>query len=179
MKAKIYTSPENISFRDRFKKSIFLAGSIEMGKAEDWQKKLGDILLEKGFNTFNPRRKDWDASWISSYTNPQFSQQVRWELNALQKSDTIIVYIDPNTISPITLMEVGLHSQTGKLLIVCPDGFFRKGNIEVVCDIYDIPLFNTLEELLDSNHFDDSKKSLSDVVKSFLTRIFRSLTKII
>jgi hypothetical protein len=27
-----------------------------------------------------------------------------------------------------------------------PDGFWMKGNVEMVCSLYDIPLFNTLDE---------------------------------
>ena len=143
----IYLPPQNIAFRNRAKKSIFLAGSIEMGAAEKWQESLGDWLLEKNYNVFNPRREDWDSSWIQTYESPQFSQQVKWELNALEKSDIIIMYLDPNTKSPISLLELGLHANNKKLWVVCPDGFWRKGNVEVVCSLYDIPLFNSLDEL--------------------------------
>jgi hypothetical protein len=143
----IYLPPQNIALRNRAKKSIFLAGSIEMGAAEKWQESLGDWLLEKNYNVFNPRREDWDSSWIQTYESPQFSQQVKWELNALEKSDIIIMYLDPNTKSPISLLELGLHANSKKLWVVCPDGFWRKGNVEVVCSLYDIPLFNSLDEL--------------------------------
>ena len=143
----IYLPPQNIAFRNRAKKSIFLAGSIEMGAAEKWQESLGDWLLEKNYNVFNPRREDWDSSWIQTYESPQFSQQVKWELNALEKSDIIIMYLDPNTKSPISLLELGLYANSKKLWVVCPDGFWRKGNVEVVCSLYDIPLFNSLDEL--------------------------------
>ena len=143
----IYLPPQNIAFRNRAKKSIFLAGSIEMGAAEKWQESIGDWLLEKNYNVFNPRREDWDSSWIQTYESPQFSQQVKWELNALEKSDIIIMYLDPNTKSPISLLELGLYANSKKLWVVCPDGFWRKGNVEVVCSLYDIPLFNSLDEL--------------------------------
>ena len=143
----IFTPPQNISTRNRLKKSVFLAGSIEMGSAEDWQKSLGEWLSEKNYNVFNPRRTDWDSSWIQSYENPQFSQQVKWELNSLDKADWIVMYLDPKTKSPISLMELGLQAGSKKLLVVCPDGFWRKGNVEVVCSIYDIPLFNSLDDL--------------------------------
>ena len=176
--AKVYLPPQNITFRNRFKKSVFLAGSIEMGKAEDWQATLSEWLLIEDFNVFNPRRKDWDSSWIQTFTNPNFAQQVRWELNSLDKSDIIIMYLDPNTISPISLLELGLYAHTGKLLVVCPDGFFRKGNVEVVCDIHDIPLFNTIGELTASNHFDDNRRDFIYRVKFFFNRIRKSFSKI-
>ena len=117
-----------------------------MGVAEDWQSTMGKWFLSMGWNIFNPRRTDWDSSWIQSYENPQFNQQVSWELNALEKSDVILMYLDPNTKSPISLLELGLHATSKKLYVVCPDGFWRKGNVEMVCSVYDIPLFNTLEE---------------------------------
>ena len=148
----IYLPPQNIASRDRNKKSIFLAGSIEMGKAEDWQKELGNWLMERNYNIFNPRRDDWDSSWSQTYEDPQFSQQVKWELNALDKSDWIIMYLDPLTKSPISLLELGLFANSKKLIVICPDGFWRKGNVEVVCILYDIPLLNSIDELKKSNY---------------------------
>lgn len=148
----IYLPPQNIASRDRNKKSIFLAGSIEMGKAEDWQKELGNWLMERNYNIFNPRRDDWDSSWSQTYEDPQFSQQVKWELNALDKSDWIIMYLDPLTKSPISLLELGLFANSKKLIVICPDGFWRKGNVEVVCSLYDIPLLNSIDELKKSNY---------------------------
>jgi hypothetical protein len=142
----IYQPPQNIALRCRSKKSVFLAGSIEQNLAENWQLVIGQWFLSMGWNVFNPRRSDWDSSWIQSYENPQFNQQVSWELNALDKSDVILMYLDPNTKSPISLLELGLHATSKKLYVVCPDGFYRKGNVEMVCSTYDIPLFNTLEE---------------------------------
>ena len=142
----IYIPPQNIAFRDRGKKSIFLAGSIEMGKTEDWQNELGSWLIERNFNVFNPRRTDWDSSWIQTYENPQFNQQVKWEMNALDKANFILMYLAPETISPISLLELGLHAHSKKLFVICPEGFWRKGNVEVVCSIYDIPLFNSFDD---------------------------------
>lgn len=157
----IYLPPENISLRNRNNKSVFLAGSIEMGKAEDWQSELGEWFLNMGWNVFNPRRKDWDSDWIQTYQNPAFSQQVNWELNALDKADMILMYLSPETKSPISLLELGLHANSKKLRVVCPDGFYRKGNVEVVCSIYDIPLFNTI----------DSFKS--DLIESISNEVLR------
>jgi len=138
----------NISVRDIGVKSVFLAGSIEMGIAEDWQTEMSNFITEKlGLDVLNPRRTDWDKSWLQTYENPQFSQQVNWELNALEKCDYIIMYFDPNTKSPISLLELGLFADSGKLLVVCPEGFWRKGNVDIVCDKYDIPMFSSLKHL--------------------------------
>lgn len=141
----IYTPPDNISKRDRLKKSVFLAGTIEQGKAENWQKELGEFFLDLGYNVFNPRRENYDASWVQSMDNPEFFQQVNWELNALDNCDLILMNFIPNTISPISLYEFGRYSNSGKISVVCPDGFFRKGNIEIGCHKDNIPLFDSLD----------------------------------
>ena len=144
-----FQAPDNIAFADIRLPSIFLAGSIEMGVAEEWQTKATQLLDEGGkFNIFNPRRKDWDGSWVPKYGNPQFDQQVLWELNALERSDLILMYFDPNTKSPISLLEFGLYATSSKLHVVCSEDFYRSGNIEIVCSMYNIPLYNSLSEAI-------------------------------
>ena len=83
------------------------------------------------------------------------------------------MYLDPNTISPISLLELGLLAHCRKMIIVCPDGFFRKGNVEVVCDIYDLPLLNTIDELMNSHYFDNSKRGIGYILKFFFKRFLR------
>jgi len=142
----IFTSPESIAKRDFSRRSVFLGGSIEMGKSIDWQKDLANLFLEADFNIFNPRRLNWDPSWEQTFENPYFYQQVNWELNALKISDIIIMYFIPETISPISLLEFGKYSTSDKMHVICPDGYFRKGNIECVCNIDNIPLYDNLDE---------------------------------
>ena len=143
-----YKAPENIALRDRKHKSVFLAGSIEMGKAENWQDRVGTHFHLLGWDVLNPRRDDWDSSWEQKFENAQFYQQVNWELNALEHADLIVMYFDPNTKSPISLLELGLFARSGKLMVVCPDGFWRKGNVEIVCNYYNIPFYNKLDTLM-------------------------------
>jgi hypothetical protein len=147
----IFKPPKNITFRDRNKKSIFLAGSIEMGNAENWQEPLSNRLIDSGWVIFNPRRDDWDNSLTQEFETPQFYQQVTWELNALEQSDLIIMYFDPNTKSPISLLELGLYARSGKLIVVCPDGFWRKGNVDIVCNYYNVPQYQSILHFM--NHY--------------------------
>ena len=58
------------------------------------------------------------------------------------------MYFDPNTKSPISLLELGLFAQSKKLIVCCPEGFWRKGNVDIVCDRYNIPNYDSLEKLL-------------------------------
>lgn len=92
----------------------------------------------------NPRRDAWDASWKNVASNKQFRQQVEWELEALENSDAILMYFDPATKSPISLLELGLFAHTDKLYVVCPSGFWRKGNVDIVCGRYGIKQYSSL-----------------------------------
>lgn len=51
---------------------VFLAGSIEMGEAEDWQAQVVKELSD--YTILNPRRGDWDSSWEQSINNPHFKE---------------------------------------------------------------------------------------------------------
>jgi hypothetical protein len=131
----------------RSQPSVFLAGSIEMGRAELWQDVVADALRDEALTILNPRRDDWNASWEQSSANPQFVAQVTWELDAQERADLIAMYFAPETYAPITLLELGLFAASGKLLVCCPPGYWRKGNVDVVCARYGIPQFPTLAEL--------------------------------
>lgn len=128
--------------------SVFLAGSIEGGKAFNWQEVLEKLLKDQPIVILNPRRDAWDASWEQKITNPMFKGQVDWELDGQEKADVIAMVFDSTTKSPITLLELGLFAKTGKLVVFCPDGFWRKGNVDIVCERYGIKQVNTIEALV-------------------------------
>lgn len=120
--------------------TIFLAGSIEMGGATDWQTELVVALGTRNVTVLNPRRDEWDASWKQSIEEPKFREQVEWELDGLERADLVAMWFEPSTKAPITLLELGLTARGDKLVVGCPDGYWRKGNIEVVCERFGIPL---------------------------------------
>jgi hypothetical protein len=122
---------------------VFLAGSIEQGAAEAWQARLTAALDPEHLVVLNPRRDEWDASWRQSIDEPKFRDQVMWELDGLERADVIAMWFAPETKSPITLLELGLHVRGGKLVVGCPEGFWRRGNLEVVCARFDVPLLAT------------------------------------
>jgi len=124
---------------------VFLAGSIEMGAAEPWQARLENALSPLASTLLNPRRDDWDASWVQSIENAPFREQVEWELRGLRSADIVAIYFDPATKSPITLLELGLVAERHTVLVCCPDGFWRKGNVEIVCAGYHLELFDHLD----------------------------------
>lgn len=127
---------------------VFLAGSIDNGRATDWQAEVSAALADMDVIILNPRRADWNPAWQSSTDEPEFVRQVRWELEALEQSDVVLMYFAPGSQSPITLLEFGLHAREGKLLVAAPEGFWRKGNVDITADHYGVPRFATLSSLI-------------------------------
>ena len=131
--------------------SIFLGGSIEMNKAENWQQRLANDLANEEVLLLNPRRDDWDSSWVQDPTpGTQFHTQVTWELKAQDVADLIVYYFDPATISPITLLELGAYgyAEPEAVVVCCPKEYFRYGNVAIFCERYDIVLTHSYDELL-------------------------------
>ena len=116
---------------------VFLAGTIDMGNSVDWQ-----TLIAKRFEAFggkwllfNPRQEHWDASRPG-------------EMDYLEVADLIIMNFMEKSKSPISLLEMGLFARSGKMYVVCPQGFYRYDNVRITCARYGVPLYNTLEQLL-------------------------------
>lgn len=130
---------------------IFLAGSIDMGSSKKWASELVNKMIK--INTFefdvafyNPRRDAWDSSWVQEQANPQFNGQVNWELDNIEDSEIIFFNILPDSKSPITLMELGLCKDRGMSVIVCcPDGFYRKGNVDILCSRYGMQQYRDID----------------------------------
>lgn len=122
---------------------VFLAGSIEMGAAKEWQQQaielFDSMIPDKQKNNYfllNPRRPDWDSGWKQQADDSRFYQQVKWELEGLQKAHYVLVYFDPATKSPVSLLELGAFHN--KAIVVCPEGFWRKGNVDIFCDEFKV-----------------------------------------
>lgn len=122
---------------------VFLAGSIEMGAAKEWQQQAIELFhsmipeeQQSDYIILNPRRPDWDSSWKQEYEDPQFYQQVKWELKGLQEADHVLVYFDPATKSPVSLLELGAFNY--KAIVICPNGFWRKGNVDIFCEEFNV-----------------------------------------
>lgn len=118
---------------------VFLAGSIEMGRARNWQEEMTVVITRANPDIVvaNPRRSQWDSSWEQTIDNPDFREQVEWELDHIERADMVVFYFQPGTQSPVTLLELGKHLERSNArhltLVCCPDGFWRKGNVEIAC----------------------------------------------
>lgn len=144
---KVITAPEEVgvSLTDLADSStIFLAGSIEQGKAENWQEKAIKLLDGVVDIIFNPRRQDWDPTWTQE--SAELAEQIEWEHDYLDATDMTLFYFQPGTHSPVSMMELGLQVCMGDTVVVCPKGFWREANVVMLCARYNVPVFETLED---------------------------------
>lgn len=59
------------------------------------------------------------------------------------------MFFDPGTKAPISLLELGLYAGSGRLVVCCPEGYWRRGNVQIVCARFGIPVLETLGELME------------------------------
>ncbi len=135
---------------------VFLAGSIDDGRAAPWQAEVVRALDGLPGTLLNPRRDDWDSTWRQSLDDPRFVEQVTWELAAQEQADVVAMYFAPGSHAPITLMEFGLFAplsdatrRGGELVVACPDDYWRRGNVEVACLRYGMTLLDSLDALVE------------------------------
>lgn len=143
----IIKPPKQLPLSDNRLK-IFLAGTIDMGYSEDWQSNIEKELSEENIIIFNPRRDFWNQNWKDDITDPNFNEQVNWELDALEKSDIIIFYFAPNSKSPISLLEFGLFVKESKYILICDEGYYKKGNLDIVCKRNNIQKYKSLNDII-------------------------------
>lgn len=132
---EIVTAPAEATASNCNTINIFLAGSIEMGKAKPWQKDIIDRLTaqygDKDINVFNPRRETWTALEQTNLQN-----QIIWELSHIEQSEIVFFFLDEQTISPISLLELGLclggiqKVDLASVIVVGEEGYFRQTNVE-------------------------------------------------
>lgn len=102
-----------------------------------------------------------NSSWPQDADFAPFNEQVTWELDHIDAADIVLMYFDPTTKSPITLLELGiLTTSPQKVLVCCPEGYWRKGNVDIVCQRYGISQVDTKDE------FFEFVKSLADDINS-------------
>lgn len=128
--------------------SVFLAGSIEMWIAPDRQQNLIDKFAGQNIVFFNPRRLAWDATWDQDISNNEFRTQVERELDHLEQADLVVMYLDPTTKAPISLLELWLSASSKHIIVCCPEWYYKKWNVDIVCQKYNIEQVATLEELI-------------------------------
>lgn len=132
----------------RFPKSVFLAGTTTMVDGHNWRELVTTALFEEPLTIYNPYRKDWNSSWREDIDFAPFREQVEWELDKQEKADIIVLYFDPASQAPISLLELGLCARVpGKAIVFCPEGYPKRGNVQVVCRKYGVEMVDSVDEL--------------------------------
>lgn len=137
-------------------KSIFLAGSVPTSNqaddtTTDWRNQLSAALADLPITIYNPYRANWDDSWREDIYFVPFRQQLEWELDMQEKADLVLVYFHPDTQAPISLLEFGIWVRApGKTVVVCPQGYWKRGYVQTVCKRFDVEMLDNLDGLKDA-----------------------------
>jgi len=129
---------------------VFLAGSMNT----EWRQKLMNdwSSLTRNNNVgsvvfVDPTRRDWDSNWTTKYNDAQFYQQTKWELSTMRQCDWVIVYLNKDSKSPVSMVETVLNMD--RVLLVRDDEFWQAGYIDILCEEFGIPQFDSLDKVLE------------------------------
>lgn len=128
--------------------TIFLAGAIDQGQAVDWQAKVVRALDSLDITILNPRREHWDPSWDQNASNPEFREQVNWELDAQEAADMVVFVFTKDSKAPITFLEFGLFAPKKDAVVCVEEGFYRQGNLDIVAERHKVPMYHNLDEMI-------------------------------
>ncbi|CAJ2505705.1 Uu.00g130990.m01.CDS01 [Anthostomella pinea] len=133
-------------------KSIFLAGTTAKTKPDDrdWREVLSESLADTPVTILNPYRGDWDSTWREDIAFAPYREQVEWELDMQEAADIIVVFFHPDTQAPISLLELGLSARSGKCIVSCPEGYLKRGNVQIVCQRFGVEMVESVDELRDA-----------------------------
>jgi hypothetical protein len=138
---ELFTVPRNVEKKNL---TIFLGGSINGGMASEWQNEIVDLFKRYDndkycFTLLNPRRTDWNKDTPEDKNNEKFREQVEWELSHLEKVDIIFMVFDKEGISPVSLIEFGLYAKQKKIIMCCPNEYFKSANLYITAEKYNVP----------------------------------------
>jgi len=153
--------------------SIFLGGSINMGKSKDWQTILTNRLMSDdevgNLIVLNPRRDDWDSSLeMNPKKGTEFFKQVMWELEAQEKASVLIYWFEDDMMSPITLLELGLAlgRDSSRVVVYATPKYQRYGNVKITCDWYGVEVYDN-EDLF----YEDLKNMIRELSVIYETNL--------
>lgn len=120
---------------------LFLGGTIDNGKAKDWQKNVIELLSACDVHIYNPRKENWNPQ----ASNEEKEIQIKWEIEHQEKADIIFYNFEPNAKSPVTLLELGLFASSRFIIVCCPPTYEYFCNVKFVCEMYQIPLLTNFQ----------------------------------
>lgn len=123
--------------------SVFLGGTIDMGKSFDWQRHVIDSMTAYRLNVYNPRRPGF-----TTFDDEEQTYQIEWELFYLDKVDHVMMVFLDGSKAPISFLELGmlLKSAPEKLIVVCSENFYRAKNVHITCKQHGVTPVSTISE---------------------------------
>lgn len=129
------------------KKSIFLAGTTsKTGDEPDWRDNLARQLSRLPITVINPVPPNW-TDWPEDISFKPFREQVEWELDMQERADIVLIYYGPNTLAPISLLELGLCARTSKAIVCCHKDYKKRGNVQIVAKRYGISFLENEKDM--------------------------------
>lgn len=171
--APSYKKPKEDTF------TVFLAGTIDNDKGSvDWRHKLCKKIEKFSDNgtpltIFNPRRDSFPKDNKSN----EVRKQIRWEHRHLDDVDLIVMNVLENSLSPISLMEMGMYADSGKMVVFCKSGYYQYDNVLMLCRKYRIPLYDTndIDDILNVILKRSNNKRKRKQVKETIKRMTKEL----
>ncbi|KAL4737222.1 hypothetical protein BDV11DRAFT_216856 [Aspergillus similis] len=88
------------------------------------------------------------AGTTSKVDAGDWREQVEWELDKQDKADVVVIYFHHATQAPISLLELGICARVPrKAIVVCPEGYWKRGNVQIVCKKFDIEMVDDVNRL--------------------------------
>ncbi|KAF3767507.1 hypothetical protein M406DRAFT_252710 [Cryphonectria parasitica EP155] len=135
--------------------TIFLAGPTEFPWRQDFLAHLKSRLLDHDdlppdpITIYNPFQEKWDKTWKEDYHHDdRFRAQTDWEMDRIDSSSHVVVFFVAESKAPVSLLELGLCVRSGRAVVGCEGGFWKRGNVQAACQRLDVPLEDTLEGLV-------------------------------
>lgn len=133
--------------------SIFLAGATNVAWRETFLAGLRGLHSTgetpyPSTTVYDPFQPNWTADWKEDLGDGRFKRQLEWELEKQDNAAIVAVFFDGRSQSPVSLLEFGLCARSGKAVVGCDRGFWKRGNVQAVCQRYGVPMADDLNGLV-------------------------------
>jgi len=133
---------------------IFLAGSIDPDNDNHWRNLIQKYIKGYWFDAednndsitiYSPRR---DEDWSDDFE----TEQATWDVAMMKSADYIIMHLTGESVSPVSLLELGLFLSNDKMFVTIDDDYVRKhiADLHVSCYGYNTiskSLYHTVERI--------------------------------
>lgn len=116
---------------------IFLAGSIITGK-NNWRDKAAEHIKQHWFDNeensdnitiYNPVRTE---KWTDDLEN----EQMTWDTSMISVADYVILHLTGSSVSPVSLLELGLLSNDPRLFVSMDDSYVKNNIVKLYYSRY-------------------------------------------